>query len=197
MSGTKVILNQDVYNLGEEGDVREVTRGYARNYLIPKKLAVPFNRENIAVFESRRDAIDKRKGDKRKEALGLKESLEGAVVVLTMTAGESGKLFGSVTGTMVSEELKKMGIQVEKKKIEVPSNTIKNVGEYTIRIKLYESEVAEVKLIVKDVHAKEETAAETAAEAPAAQEAVKDVLAESEIEPEEETADEEISEEEE
>jgi large subunit ribosomal protein L9 len=197
MSGTKVILNQDVYNLGEEGDVREVTRGYARNYLIPKKLAVPFNRENIAVFESRRDAIDKRKGDKRKEALGLKESLEGAVVVLTMTAGESGKLFGSVTGTMVSEELKKMGIQVEKKKIEVPSNTIKNVGEYTIRIKLYESEVAEVKLIVKDVHAKEETAAETAAEAPAAQEAVKEVLAESEIEPEEETADEEISEEEE
>ncbi len=193
MSGTKVILNQDVYNLGEEGDVREVTRGYARNFLIPKKLAVPFNRENIAVFESRRDAIDKRKEDKRKEALGLKESLEGAVVVLSMTAGESGKLFGSVTGTMVAEELKKMGIQVEKKKIEVPSNTIKNVGEYSIRIKLYENEVAEVKLVVKDVNAK----AETAAEEKTAQEAVKEVLAESEIEPEEEKADEEISEEEE
>ncbi len=193
MSGTKVILNQDVYNLGEEGDVREVTRGYARNYLIPKKLAVPFTRENIAVFESRRDAIDKRKDDKRKEALGLKESLEGAVVVLTMTAGESGKLFGSVTGTMVAEELSKMGIQVEKKKIEVPSNTIKNVGEYTIRIKLYESEVAEVKLLVKDVNAKKEAAVEE----KNAQEAVKEVLAESEIEPEEETADEETSEEEE
>lgn len=178
MSGTKVILNQDVYNLGEEGDVCEVARGYARNYLIPKKLAVPHTRENIAVFESRREAIEKRKEEKRKAALSLKEKLQETEVVITMTAGESGKLFGSVTNAMVVEELNKQGIQIERKKVEVPSNAIKMLGEHTVRVKLYESELAELKLIVKSEDGKAEAAAEEA------QKAVEEVKAESDIDEE-------------
>jgi large subunit ribosomal protein L9 len=191
MSGTKVILSQDVYNLGEEGDICEVARGYARNFLIPKALAVPYNRENIAVFESRREAIAKRKEEKRKHALGLKEQLEGAEIVIKMTAGDSGKLFGSVTNTMVVEELKKMGIQVEKKKVDVPSSAIKMVGEYTVKVKLYESELADVKLIVLDekAEARKEQEAEM-------QKAVEEVKAESKVEEEtEEETEEEIEEE--
>jgi len=193
MSGTKVILNQDVYNLGEEGDVCEVAKGYARNYLIPKKLAVPYSKETVAIFESRREAIEKRKEEKRRSALGLKGQLEGASIVLSMTAGDSGKLFGSVTNTMVVEELKKMGIEVEKKKVEVPSSAIKMLGDYTIRVKLYENEVAEVKLTVKDVHAKKEAAE---AEEAAARKAVQEVFEESEID-DEDSIEDEVDEEEE
>src|SRR6056297_2295947 len=97
----KIILNEDVYNLGEEGDVCDVARGYARNYLIPKNLAVPSTRENIAIFESRRSAIESRKEEKRKAAQSAKERLEGMELVLPMNAGESGKLFGSVTAGMI------------------------------------------------------------------------------------------------
>lgn len=192
MSGTKIILNQDVYNLGEEGDVCEVARGYARNFLIPKALAVPYNRENVAVFASRREAIEKRKEEKRKQALGLKAQLEGAEIVIKMTAGDSGKLFGSVTNAMVVEELKKLGIQVEKKKIDVSSNAIKMVGEYTIKVKLYESELADVKLIVQDEKAdarkKEEKEIQKAVEQVRAESDVEDEAAEEEVVEEEEGA---------
>jgi large subunit ribosomal protein L9 len=187
MSGTKIILNQEVYNLGEEGDVCEVSRGYARNFLIPKKLAVPYSKETVAYFAGRREAIEKRKEEKRKQALGLRDRLEGTVLTVSMTAGESGRLFGSVTNTMVADELKKLGMDIEKKKIDVPSSAIKMVGEYTIHIKLYESEMAEVKLVVKDVKAKESSALNDAA-----QEAVKEVLAESEMDAPVESEEEEV-----
>ena len=70
----KVILNQDVHNLGEEGDVKDVAPGYARNYLIPQNLAVPHTKGNLALFEHRRAAIEKRKEEKRKEALSAKNT---------------------------------------------------------------------------------------------------------------------------
>ncbi len=144
----KIILNEDVYNLGEEGDVCDVARGYARNYLFPKQLAFPYTKENIANFESRRAAIEKRKEEKRQQALSLKERLEGKEVVITMNAGQSGKLFGSVTSTMIVEELQKEGIEVEKKKIDFKSHTIKMVGTYPVKVKLYDNNDAELKLKV-------------------------------------------------
>ncbi len=144
----KIILNEDVYNLGEEGDVCDVARGYARNYLFPKKLAFPHTKENIANFESRRAAIEKRKEDKRQQALSLKERLDGKEVVIKMNAGQSGKLFGSVTSTMIVEELQKEGIEVEKKKIDFKSHTIKMVGVYPVKVKLYDNNEAELKLKV-------------------------------------------------
>jgi len=72
----KVILNSDVVGLGEEGDIREVTDGYARNFLLPKKFAILHTRENLAALQHRMTAIQKRREEKRQEALGLKERLE-------------------------------------------------------------------------------------------------------------------------
>src|SRR6056297_2905295 len=144
----KIILNEDVYNLGEEGDVCDVARGYARNYLFPKQLAFPYTKENIANFESRKASIEKRKEDKRQQALSLKERLDGKEVVITMNAGQGGKLFGSVTSTMIVEELQKEGIEIEKKKIDFRSHTIKMVGVYPVKVKLYDNNEAELKLKV-------------------------------------------------
>lgn len=152
----KVILNQDVYNLGEEGDVCEVARGYARNYLLPRKLAVVYNNANRAQLESRRAIIEKKKEEKRKAALSLKEKIEGLDLTIPMSAGESGKLFGSVSSATVADALMKEGIELERKQIEVPSHTIKMVGTYTARVKLYEGEAAELKIHVESDRKKSE-----------------------------------------
>ncbi len=145
----KIILYQDVVGLGEEGDIKDVANGYARNFLLPKKLAVRHTKENLAVLAHRMAAIEKRKEDKRKEALGLKERLETEEITFSMPAGENGKLFGSVSNTMVAQELEKRGYQIEKKRIEIPDHTIRAVGNYKVHIKLYDKEEATVKLIVE------------------------------------------------
>jgi len=145
----KIILNQDVYNLGEEGDVCVVANGYARNFLVPKKMAVLFNKQNAAVFESRKAAIDKRKEEKRAASAGLKAQIEAVTLELTVSTGETGKLFGSVTNANIAEELKKAGVIVERKKIELPEHTIKNVGEFVAKVKLYGTESADLKIIIK------------------------------------------------
>ena len=145
----KVILNQDVVGLGEEGDVKDVAAGYARNFLLPQKLAVPHTREFLAAMEHRRVAIDKRKAEKRMEAAGLKERLEAEEVRFSVPAGENGKLFGSVNNTNVAVELEKKGFSIEKKRIEIPEHTIRTVGTYKIRIRLYDKEEATVKLVVE------------------------------------------------
>ncbi len=147
----KVILYQDVTGLGEEGDIKEVARGYARNFLLPKKLAVLHTKENLAQLEHRRAAIEKRKDEKRKEALGLKERLEAEQITFTMPAGENGKLFGSVSSAMVAAELEKRGFQIEKKRIEIPDHTIRSTGTYKVRVRLYDKEEATVKLVVEGV----------------------------------------------
>jgi len=160
----KIILNEDVYNLGEEGDVCDVARGYARNYLFPKQLAFPHTKENIANFESRKASIERRKEDKRQQALSLKERLDGKEVVITMNAGQGGKLFGSVTSAMIVEELQKEGIEVEKKKIDFKSQSVKMVGTYPVTVKLYENNEAELKLKVVSQSGMEQPPQKTAEE---------------------------------
>lgn len=168
----KIILNQDVVNLGEEGDVVTVKDGYARNYLLPTGAAVLYNKTNAAIFASRADKIEQRKIEKRAESASLKEKLDAITVNLTVTAGESGKLFGSVTSTMVQEALAKMGITIERKKLEVPTHAIKMVGTYSIVVHLYESEVSHVTLVIEsEAQVKERAKAEAAAKAKAEAEA--------------------------
>lgn len=170
----KIILNQDVLNLGEEGDVVIVKDGYARNYLLPTGQAVMFTRTNQAIFASRVAAIEKRKVEKRNACSTLKQQLDKVVLTLVVSAGESGKLFGSVTSAMVQEALAKLDIEVERKKIEVASHTIKMVGTYSVRIHLYEDEIAEIKLVVEsDAQVKARQAAEARAAAEAAKAAAK------------------------
>ncbi len=145
----KVILNQDLVGLGEEGDIKEVAAGYARNFLLPKKIAVPHTKENLAALKHKMVAIEKRRDEKRAEALGLKERLEAESISFSVPAGENGKLFGSISNALVAQELEKKGYQIEKKRIEIPDHTIRSVGTYKVRIKLYDKEEATIKLVVE------------------------------------------------
>lgn len=161
----KVILNQDVHNLGEEGDVVIVKRGYARNFLLPKEIAVPFNKANEALFAARAAEIEKRKEAKRKSAASIKERLEGMTLTVVMSAGETGKLFGSVTNTIIQEALAKEGIEVERKRIEVDGHSMRMVGNYSFNVRLYEGESATVKLeVVSEAVLKKQAAEKEAAE---------------------------------
>jgi large subunit ribosomal protein L9 len=145
----KVILNKDLSPLGEEGDVKDVARGYARNYLFPRSIALPYNEQTIRLFESRREEIEGRKAEKREAARGLKERLEALELSLSMPAGANGRLFGSVTSQTVMDELARQGFQIERKRIELPGTTFKSVGRYKVTIHLYESAAAEVTVVVQ------------------------------------------------
>ncbi|AEE16853.1 50S ribosomal protein L9 [Treponema brennaborense] len=171
----KVILNQDVKHLGEEGDVKVVANGYARNYLFPRNLALPFNDVTVAYFENRKEEIENRKAAKRRDAAGIKEKLEAFTIELAMPAGSNGKLYGAVTNQTVADELQKNGFEIERKRIEIPGVTIKSVGKYHAVIRLYETASAEMVILVRSQEeaakaaesaAKEETAAKEEA-APA------------------------------
>lgn len=184
----KVILNADVKYLGEEGDVKNVAKGYARNYLFPRDLAVPCNEFTLAHFESRREELEAKKAVKRQDAATLKEKLEAAEIKILMPAGPNGKLYGAVTTQTLFDELQKLQFDIERKRIEIPGQTVKSVGEHRAVIKLYENSTAELKFTVeaqiteertsktvekKPRHKKEETleqaeAAETPAEADSA-----------------------------
>lgn len=145
----KVILNQDVKHLGEEGDVKDVATGYARNYLFPREFAVPCNDMTLAYFETRKADIEAKKASKRAEAASLKDKLEAAVINFVMPAGTNGKLYGAVTNQSIADEFKKLGFEIERKRIEVPGLTFKSVGKYHVTVHLYESASATVQVIVE------------------------------------------------
>jgi len=144
----KVILNKDLATLGEEGDVKEVAKGYARNYLFPRGIALPYTPRMIKVIEGRRAEIEARKEQKRLDARGLKEKLDSFELSLTMPAGANGKLYGAVTNQTVADELSKNGFQIERKRIELAGNGFKSVGKYKAIIKLYENQSAEITVTI-------------------------------------------------
>lgn len=145
----KVILNKDVKHLGEEGDVKDVANGYARNYLFPRELALPCNDMTLAFFESRKAEIEAKKAEKRATAASLKDKLEALVITLVMPAGNNGKLYGAVTNQTIADELIKLGFEIERKRIELPGLTFKSVGKYTVTVKLYESATATLQVVVE------------------------------------------------
>ncbi|MCI7455781.1 MAG: 50S ribosomal protein L9 [Spirochaetales bacterium] len=190
----KIILNNDVVHLGEEGDVVTVKDGYARNYLLPTGAAVIYNKANAAMFKQRAEQIAKRKAEKRAASASLKERLDNVSISLVVTAGESGKLFGSITSQMVQEALLKEGFEIEKKKLDVPTHAIKMTGTYHIVAHLYENDKANITLNVlseAEVKAAAKKAAEEAkkaAEAEAKAKAEAEAKAAEEAAPAEETA---------
>ncbi len=161
----RVILNQDVLNLGELGDLREVAPGYARNFLFPRGLAVVATPRAIELFKRREAEIEQRREEKRKSSMGLKERLEAEELVISVPAGHNGKLYGAVTNASVYDELLKKGIEIERKKIEVPGHSIKNIGSYKVTVHLYEKEEATLLLKVEG-HAVKAEAASSSEEAP-------------------------------
>ncbi len=145
----KVILNKDVHPLGEEGDVKDVAAGYARNYLFPRGLALAYTDKTVKLFESRRAEIEARKAEKRNDASALKAQLEALELLIVMPAGANGKLYGAVTNQTVADELAKHEFKIERKKIELPGNSFKSVGRYRVHVKLYETQGADVAVIVQ------------------------------------------------
>lgn len=145
----KIILTKDVLNLGEEGDVKEVADGYGRNYLLPQKMAVPYNKHSLEIRKQRERTIARHKEENRKAAMDLKSRIEDITITFEVPAGENGKLFGSINNASVELELEKLGINIERKKIEVPDNTIKQTGDYAVKIKLYGNEEAKLEIHVK------------------------------------------------
>ena len=145
----KVILNEDVKHLGEMGDVKTVANGYARNYLFPRSLALPYNDVTVAWFDSRKEEIEARKEAKRADSASLSEKLSAHTVTIVMAAGKNGKLYGAVTAQTISEALAKDGFEIERKRIDVPGLTIKSVGKYMVTVRLYEAQTAEFPVVVE------------------------------------------------
>ena len=162
----KVILNKDLAPLGEEGDVKDVAKGYARNYLFPRGIALPYNESTIKLFESRKEEIEARKVQKRSDAAGIKEKLESLSLEITVPAGANGKLYGAVTSQTIADELAKQSFQIERKRIELPGSHFKSVGKYKVTIKLYESAAAEVTVSVLGQEIKTETRSSSPARPP-------------------------------
>ena len=144
----KVILKEDVKNLGIIGTVVDVANGYGRNYLIPRELAVEANPKNLKQFEHQKKII-LIKADKIKEsAKGLSEKISALSVVLEAKAGEEDKLFGSVTTMDIAEAISKQGFEIDKRKI-LLKEPIKRLGIYEVSVKVHQDVTATVKVEVK------------------------------------------------
>lgn len=143
----KVILNQDVKGLGKKGDVIEVSEGYGRNFLLPKKLAVLGTESNLNVAKAKAGSAARKKAMEADEAKLLAAQLAKVSVTINVKIGEGGKLFGSVTGKDVAQALAKDGIEVDKRKVSL-DREVTGVGEYTATIKVHAETTAQIKVIV-------------------------------------------------
>jgi large subunit ribosomal protein L9 len=142
----KVILKQDVKNLGEKNSVVEVKDGYARNYLLPKGLAIEANEVNLNIVKNKKEAEKVKKDKELDNAKDLAAKLNETVVTIKTKAGENGKLFGSITSMDIADNIKQnVGIDIDKKKINMPE-AIKNLGEYEVEVRLYTGVNALVKV---------------------------------------------------
>ncbi len=142
----KVILKQDLKNLGEKNSVVEVKDGYARNYLLPKGLAIEANEVNLNIVKNKKEAEKVKKDKELDNAKDLAAKLNETVVTIKTKAGESGKLFGSITSMDIADNIKQnVGIDIDKKKINMPE-AIKNLGEYEVEVRLYTGVNALVKV---------------------------------------------------
>lgn len=146
----KVLLEQDVKGTGKKGEVVNVSDGYARNFLLPRKLATPADASAINAASIAKSAAAHRKFTAGVAARELAKQLEGAVVTVTANVGENGKLFGAITGKEIAAALKQQkNVDVDKKKIAL-KEPIRATGEYSVRISLYESTFAVVTVTVKE-----------------------------------------------
>lgn len=146
----KVILRQNFEQLGQLGDVVEVKEGYARNYLIPKKIAYPATPGYLKTLEEEKKQVARRQQKELRTAEKLATDLEKVSLTIPMKVGEEDKLFGAVTPQMIAEHLAEKGFEVDKRKIEVGDH-IKALGVYSVDVKLHTNVTAKVKVwVVKE-----------------------------------------------
>ena len=146
----QIVLLQDVKSLGKKGDVVKVNDGYARNYILPKKLGVEANAANLNDLKLQKANTEKIEAAKVAEAKALSEKLKDASVTLKIKTGEGGRTFGSVTGKEIAQAVKsELGIELDKKRI-VLQEPIKSVGRHIVTVKLHKEVNAELKVKVEE-----------------------------------------------
>ena len=143
----KVILQQDVKKLGKKGEIVEVSEGYGRNFLLPRKAAVLANAENMNVAKAQAGSKARKEAMATDEAKLMAAQLEKVSVTIPVKIGENGKLFGSVTGKDVADALKKEKIDIDRRKITIKGD-VTGVGEYEAVIKVHPSITSTIKVNV-------------------------------------------------
>ena len=143
----KVILTQEVKKVGRKGDIVDVSDGYANNFLLKNKLAIPANQGNLNINAQEKANQAKKIKEETEAAKVMATKLESTVIELSVKMGENGKTFGSVGPKEISDELLKQGYNVDRKKIEL-SNPIKSEGNYEVVARLYKGVTAKLKLQV-------------------------------------------------
>lgn len=146
----KVLLLEDVRSQGKKGEIIEISDGYARNYLIPRKLAVEANAQILTEYKNKKASEAHKKAEEKKAALAAAASVDGKSIVYRATGGADGRLYAAVTAADISKKLKEtFGVDVDKRKL-VLNDNIKNVGEYNVTVKLYPEISAKIKVIVEN-----------------------------------------------
>ncbi len=143
----KIILREDMDTLGLEGELVDVAHAYARNYLIPKGMALKANVQNVKLFETQRKKIEVKRVKAKEDAEKIKEQLADVVVTISQKAGEEDKLFGSVTSMDIAAHLEKQDIVIDRKKITL-EKPIKALGEFEVQIRLYPEVTGSIKVVV-------------------------------------------------
>jgi large subunit ribosomal protein L9 len=143
----EVILREHVEKLGQRGDVVKVADGYARNFLLPRKLALLATPANMKVVARQRTIVDAREAGERADAEGLAARLAHVDVVLARRVGEHETLYGSVTAADITDDLATKGFEVDKRKIQL-DEPLKHLGEFSVPLKLYRDVVAQVRVRV-------------------------------------------------
>jgi large subunit ribosomal protein L9 len=143
----EVILQEDVHSLGKSGEIVKVSAGYARNYLIPRGLAMLATTRNVKVLEHQKRMVTQKIKKQEKKAQATKETLEALSLTIRKKAGEQDKLFGAVTAMDIEEAIAKEGYAVDRRRIDL-KEPIKNLGVYVVPVKLHPEVIAQVKVWV-------------------------------------------------
>jgi large subunit ribosomal protein L9 len=144
----EIILRETIDNLGRAGQVVKVADGYARNYLLPKKLAYLATPGNLKVIEFERQSLLRKEAKQKEDAEKLQKMVDAVEITIRRKVGEQNALYGSVTNSDLADELEKKGFQIEKRKIHMDDH-IKTVGEYSVPIRLFKDVTAHIKVKVE------------------------------------------------
>ncbi len=136
MAHTRILLREDVDDLGARGEIVRVRAGYARNYLLPRKLAVEATTNNVKAIEQERAALLKKEANERSTAQGQADQLGALVLEFKRKAGEQGALYGSVTSMDIAEELKRRGYEIDRHRIHL-REPLKRLGEFAVPLRLH------------------------------------------------------------
>ncbi len=146
----QVILLQDVKSLGKKGELVKVNDGYARNFILPKKLGLEANAKNLNDLKLQKAAEDKKQKELLDEARNLAKNLESKTLEVKIKAGEGGRTFGSISSKEIAGALKaQYGLDIDKKKLNLPE-PIKTIGTHTVHVKLHPKVTAELKVKVSE-----------------------------------------------